>query len=731
MADIIVTDVTPRIQYTAGGGSPTVFSYPFPIFADTDLNVYLTPVGDVPDDVTQILVYNVDYTVTNSAPPTVGGTITLTTGATSGDVITIVRNQPDDRLNNYIDGGLFEATDVNTDFDRTVFMAQQNKMYDQNLGLHYNVCAQPVIIQDTVLPVLGPNEVWVKDNAGTAITTYDITGGGGGSVVNSVTGVANQTSISPTSGNVIAGLASNAIMPGTGGLTLPQGNTAARAGGQGTLRFNTQTALFEITVDGAAWQTISTSSGTVTNVTASSPLASSGGTTPNISLTGIVPVANGGTGTSTVFTSGSVIFAGASGVYNQDNANFFWDDTNNRLGIGTASPGYDVHVSRSATGSAVTMRVQNTESTNANSDAHIWARTATGGGNPHYVAQIDSAQAYAWGIDQADSSKFKLSRSTNLATNTVLTITSAGASTFAGSLSADSLTLTNPLAVTSGGTGLSTATTAYGVVCAGTVATGAFQVLNSLGTAGQVLTSNGAGVLPSWQAGGSGSGVATVQSVSQAAHGFAVGDVVYLNSTTYTKAIATSTAAAEAVGIVSAVADADNFSLLMEGYITGLSGLTAGTVYYLSDSVAGALTATAPTTVGYVVKPLLVAATTAAGVFVNYRGNEITSSPGTGTSASLNYVGTTNTINASKNITSVTDNGTGDYTVNFTSNFANANYIFTGAGQYNTGSSGNFIVVGARNAATPLTVSSTRLWIFDGVGVLYDAPLVTVAWFAS
>lgn len=43
----------------------------------------------------------------------------------------------------------------------------------------------------------------------------------------------------------------------------------------------------------------------------------------------------GGTGTSTIFTLGSVIFAGASGVYSQNNANFFWDNTNNRFLIGT------------------------------------------------------------------------------------------------------------------------------------------------------------------------------------------------------------------------------------------------------------------------------------------------------------------------------------------------------------------------------------------------------------
>lgn len=55
--------------------------------------------------------------------------------------------------------------------------------------------------------------------------------------------------------------------------------------------------------------------------------------------TGTLAVSRGGTGTGTAFTTGSVLFAGASGVYSQDNANFFWDDSNNRLGIGTSSPG--------------------------------------------------------------------------------------------------------------------------------------------------------------------------------------------------------------------------------------------------------------------------------------------------------------------------------------------------------------------------------------------------------
>jgi len=42
-------------------------------------------------------------------------------------------------------------------------------------------------------------------------------------------------------------------------------------------------------------------------------------------------------------TSGSVLFSNGSNIA-QDNANFFWDDANNRLGIGTTSPAYTLDV---------------------------------------------------------------------------------------------------------------------------------------------------------------------------------------------------------------------------------------------------------------------------------------------------------------------------------------------------------------------------------------------------
>jgi len=46
----------------------------------------------------------------------------------------------------------------------------------------------------------------------------------------------------------------------------------------------------------------------------------------------------------TSYTPGSVLFADGSGAINQNNPMFFWDNTNNRLGIGNAAPAYALDV---------------------------------------------------------------------------------------------------------------------------------------------------------------------------------------------------------------------------------------------------------------------------------------------------------------------------------------------------------------------------------------------------
>lgn len=58
--------------------------------------------------------------------------------------------------------------------------------------------------------------------------------------------------------------------------------------------------------------------------------------------------------------------------------------------------------------------------------------------------------------------------------------------------------LSSAVGVAKGGTG-NTTFTAYSIIAAGTTATGTFQNVVGVGTSGQVLTSNGASQLPSWQ----------------------------------------------------------------------------------------------------------------------------------------------------------------------------------------------------------------------------------------
>lgn len=63
----------------------------------------------------------------------------------------------------------------------------------------------------------------------------------------------------------------------------------------------------------------------------------------------------------TALTTGSVAFIGASGALLQDNSNFFWDDTNNRLGLGTNAPTTAIDVF----GSGIIGRLNGTSTNNA------------------------------------------------------------------------------------------------------------------------------------------------------------------------------------------------------------------------------------------------------------------------------------------------------------------------------------------------------------------------------
>ena len=111
-------------------------------------------------------------------------------------------------------------------------------------------------------------------------------------------------------------------------------------------------------------------------------------------VTGTLPLGNGGTG-STSFTAGSIIFSNGT-ILTQDNSNLFWDDTNNRLGIGLVTPAVSLHISADpASAGAEILRI---ESISATEDAALRFR-------------IPAVQSWLMGIDQSDSNKFKISSS--------------------------------------------------------------------------------------------------------------------------------------------------------------------------------------------------------------------------------------------------------------------------------------------------------------------------------
>jgi hypothetical protein len=97
----------------------------------------------------------------------------------------------------------------------------------------------------------------------------------------------------------------------------------------------------------------------------------------------------------------------------------------------------------------------------------------------------------------------------------------------------------------------------------------------------------------------------------------------------------------------------------------------------------------------------------------------------------VNFNGTgTVAIRASYNVSSITDNGTGDYTVNFTNALPNVNYSFTGT---HNGSTQN-----CNPTVTALGTASVRFYTSGGAGAgsgvqffNHDPTQVSVAIFSS
>jgi hypothetical protein len=89
----------------------------------------------------------------------------------------------------------------------------------------------------------------------------------------------------------------------------------------------------------------------------------------------------------------------------------------------------------------------------------------------------------------------------------------------------------------------------------------------------------------------------------------------------------------------------------------------------------------------------------------------------------VNFNGTgTVAIRASGNVSSITDNGTGDYTVNLTTAMPDANYAFSALCGYNTGvSESAFVTI---NTTVVPTTSAYRFKTRDTAGNIFDSTYV-------
>ena len=140
-----------------------------------------------------------------------------------------------------------------------------------------------------------------------------LTGGGTSISGRTLAGTANQINIANADGAASApvfSIASDPVLPGTGGVVVPNGTTAQTpAGATGQIRYNIDTQVFEGFANGS-WNAFSLAGGVSTFSAGSTGLTPSAATSGVVTLGGVLVVSNGGTGASTL--TGYVKGAGTS-----------------------------------------------------------------------------------------------------------------------------------------------------------------------------------------------------------------------------------------------------------------------------------------------------------------------------------------------------------------------------------------------------------------------------------
>ena len=126
---------TPRVQYVADGVQ-TTFTYPFPIFASEDLQVFLGAAAQ-----------ETGFTV-SGAGGAAGGTVAFDAAPPAGTALTLRRRIPIERMTDFLESGPLPAGALNREFD-VLTAALQQVAGDQERMLRY---ADTDLPADTILP---------------------------------------------------------------------------------------------------------------------------------------------------------------------------------------------------------------------------------------------------------------------------------------------------------------------------------------------------------------------------------------------------------------------------------------------------------------------------------------------------------------------------------------------------------------------------------------------------
>lgn len=292
MPQVIIPDILPLTQAIAILNQ-TVYSTDWTANVASDVVVYSRPANTPANDATQILSQTSQYSVAFIGD---GQTVqvTLVTPSLAADVVTITRMTPENRLNLYTNTN-FTPTMLNNDFGILTLVDQQAQLVNQEIAPRYNYSALIEPIVDTILPILGENEAWVKNSSGTAITTFTVPSSGiapanatyltltdftaelpmsqplsaslAGIMINNPNGqevlttavTGTPTQITITNGNGLGGsinvaIATNPIIPGAVGMGIPSGTTGQRIipGSNINLRYNTTIRAIEYWT-GSTW----------------------------------------------------------------------------------------------------------------------------------------------------------------------------------------------------------------------------------------------------------------------------------------------------------------------------------------------------------------------------------------------------------------------------------------------------------------------------------------------